>query len=159
MQKYLLILISFLFISTTLIAEDEVLVKKVVYDLKTGNLKRLERNLLSGIVAHTNYYEGKLQELEIKVVIHGDAYKFFMSDLNNTTYNSQKDLLETKDTLAKRLNSLVINYGVEFFVCQVGVKSRKLNPKAFYPFISMVTNASVALIDAQYNGFAYLPLH
>ena len=59
MQKYLLILISFLFISTTLIAEDEVLVKKVVYDLKTGNLKRLERNLLSGIVAHTNYYEGK----------------------------------------------------------------------------------------------------
>ena len=151
-KNFLLILLLSLLLSAT---ESEPIVKKVVYDLTTGDLKKLEKNLLSGIVAHKNHYEGKLQELEVRVVIHGDSYKFFMSDLNGTNYNSQKDLVEVKEKLSKRLESLAKNYGVEFFVCEVGVKSRKLNSKAFYPFVEMVVNASVALIDAQYEGFGY----
>jgi intracellular sulfur oxidation DsrE/DsrF family protein len=154
-KNFLLILLLSLLLSAT---ESEPIVKKVVYDLTTGDLKKLEKNLLSGIVAHKNHYEGKLQELEVRVVIHGDSYKFFMSDLNGTAYSSQKDLVKAKEELGKRLESLAKNYGVEFLVCEVGVKSRKLNPKAFYPFVEMVVNASVALIDAQYEGFGYLGL-
>jgi len=90
------------------------------------------------------------------VVIHGDAYKFFMKDLNNTAYKYQKALVSKQKELEKRLSSLAKQYDVKFFVCEVGVKSRNLNPKAFYPFVSMVHNAGIGLIDAQNDGYAYL---
>jgi intracellular sulfur oxidation DsrE/DsrF family protein len=123
--------------------------QKVVYDLTTSDINRLQDRLISGIVAHTNHYNDNLQELEVKVIIHGGAYKFFMKDKNPT-----KEEID----LSKRLKSLVKQYDVKFYVCEVGIMQRKLNKKAFYPFISMVKNAAIGLIDAQNEGYAYLPL-
>ena len=147
-------------ISMPLIADDdeETIIKKVVYDLKSGKQKKIERTLLSGIVTHINHYEGEFQELEVRVVVHGDAYKFFLKDLNGTKYSSEKELVKTKDKLGQRLKSLAKNYGVKFFVCEVGAKGNKLKPKDFYSFVTMVPNSAIGLIDAQFEGFAYLPL-
>lgn len=138
-------------------AEEEV-VKKVVYNLTTGDINEIERRLISGIIAHTTYYQNKLEELEVQVVIHGDAYKFFMKDLNNTAYAYQPKLVEKRVDLEKRLGTLAKQYDVKFLVCDSGVVSRKLNKKAFYPFVSMVHNAAVGLIDAQNDGYAYLAI-
>ena len=151
-----LIMIALLGLST--IKADEEVVKKVVYNLTTGDINKLERNLIGGIITHTTYYQSKLEELEVRVVIHGDAYKFFMKDLNNTAYAYQPKLLAKKSDLQKRLSTLSKQYDVKFLVCEAGVKSRKLNKKAFYPFVSMVANAAIGLIDAQNEGYAYLEI-
>jgi len=139
------------------VAEEEV-VKKVVYDLTTGEIQRFETGLLSGIVAHKTYYHSKLEELDVRVVVHGRAYKFFMQDLNNTAFAFEKSLVAKKEALGKRLKTLARQYGVHFQVCLAGVKHRDLDTKAFYPFVTFVHNAAVGLIDAQNEGYAYLPL-
>ncbi len=149
-----LIMITILGIST--LQSDEEIVKKVVYNLTTGDMKQLERRLIGGIISHTTYYQSKLEELDVKVIIHGDSYKFFMKDLNNTAYAYQPKLVKAQKDLGKRLGTLANQYGVTFYVCEAGVKNRKLNKKAFYPFVSMVHNAAVGLIDAQNEGYAYL---
>jgi len=160
MQKIAAIIgmIILLCISTLEASEQEQTSKKVVYNLTTGDITRLENSLIGGIISHTTYYQSKLQELEVRVIIHGDAYKFFMKDLNNTAYAYQPNLVEKKPTLEKRLSSLAKQYNVTFFVCEIGAKHRKLKKKAFYPFVSMVHNAAIGLIDAQNDGFAYLDI-
>ena len=155
MNKFMKLIMIVLLSVSALVADEEV-VKKVVYNLKTGDIKQLERRLIGGIIAHTTYYQNKLEELEVRVIIHGDAYKFFMKDLNGTAYAYQPKLVEKKSDLEKRLGTLSKQYGVEFLVCESGVVSRKLNKKAFYPFVSMVHNAAIGLIDAQNDGYAYL---
>jgi len=149
-----LLMVALLSVGT--LQADEEVVKKVVYNLTTGDIHQIERRLIGGIIAHTTYYQNKLEELEVQVVIHGDAYKFFMKDLNNTAYAYQPNLVAKREELGKRLGSLAKQYGVEFLVCESGVISRKLNKKAFYPFVSMVHNAAIGLIDAQNDGYAYL---
>lgn len=155
MNRFMKLIMIGLLTVSTLVADEEV-VKKVVYNLTTGDIKQLERRLIGGIIAHTTYYQNKLEELEVRVIIHGDAYKFFMKDLNNTAYAYQPKLVEKKEALGKRLGTLSKQYGVKFLVCEAGVVSRKLNKKAFYPFVSMVHNAAIGLIDAQNEGYAYL---
>ncbi len=157
-MKKILQIIMITILSMSAAQSDEEVVKKVVYNLTTGDVKQLERRLIGGIIAHTTYYQNKLEELEVRVIIHGDSYKFFMKDLNNTAYAYQPDLVAKKSDLQKRLGSLSKQYNVKFFVCEVGVKNRKLNPKAFYPFVSMVHNAAIGLIDAQNEGYAYLAI-
>jgi intracellular sulfur oxidation DsrE/DsrF family protein len=138
--------------------ETEEKSKKVVYNLTTGDITHLEKSLIGGIISHTTYYQSKLQELEVRVIIHGDAYKFFMKDLNNTAYAYQPNLIAKKSSLEKRLTTLAKQYNVTFFVCEIGATHRKLNKKAFYPFVSMVHNAAIGLIDAQNDGYAYLAI-
>ena len=156
MKKFFSIVLL-LFGAVSLFAEEEV-VKQVVYDLTTGDLKRFETRLLSGIVAHKTYYHSKLEELDVIVVVHGDAYKFFMKDLRHTPYVREQNLLAAQKALGKRVTTLATQYGVKFLVCKIGTVERGLEPKAFYPFVRFVHNAAIALIDAQDSGYAYLPL-
>jgi len=157
MKKIFDILVLIALSLSTLQSDDEV-VKKVVYNLSTGDINKIERLLIKGIVAHKTYYQNKLEELDVRVVIHGDSYKFFMKDFNNTAYAYQPKLVEKQKEIGVRLSSLHKQYGVKFLVCEAGVIKKKLNKKAFYPFISMVHNAAIGLIDAQNEGYAYLSI-
>jgi intracellular sulfur oxidation DsrE/DsrF family protein len=162
LSRTIIFLSIYLFFTTSLLStelDSDVVVKKVVYDLKTGDIEKFETRLLGGIVAHTNHYNDKLEELKTIVIIHGNSYKFFMSDLNGTVYSYDEKLQKKKIALSKRIKSLVKQYDVKFYVCEVGINTKKLNKKSFYPFINMVKNAVVGLIDAQNNGYAYIPLH
>ena len=153
-------LIGLLFLIVTVLgAEDKEVVKKVVYDLTTGDIATFERKVLSGIVAHHDFYQSKLEELKVRVMVHGDAYKFFIKDLHDTPYAKEHALVAKQAEFKKRLKTLAMQYDVKFEVCDVGVRMRKLNKKAFYPFVSFVHSAPVGLIDAQNDGYAYLPLH
>jgi len=152
-RSLLLLLMLFSFMH----AEEEV-VKKVVYDLTTGDIERFQKRLIGGIVTHKNYYHGKLESLDVRVVVHGDAYKFFMHDLNGTVYHFNRRLVKRRVELGKRLKTLAEQYDVKFEVCKAGVRNHHLDPKAFYPFVTFVENAAIGLIDAQNSGYAYLPL-
>ena len=69
MKKLILLISMALFLN----AQDGV--KKLVLDLTTSKIKNIERKVLSGTVKHKNYYESKLEELEVAIVIHGGAYR------------------------------------------------------------------------------------
>ena len=151
MFKILFVLFSLMF---TLFADSSY---KVVYDLTTGDLSKFKQKVLSGIASNKGHYEGKLETLKVAVIVHGDAYKFFIKDLTISPYAKNKKLQAEQEDLAKRLRSLANYYEVEFLICHTGIKHRKIKESNLYSFIKLTPNASIGLIDKQNDGFAYIP--
>ncbi len=140
---FLKTLISFLFIFSSAFAQESS--HKVVYDLTTKDVKVFEKKILQGVVAHKNYYEGKFEELEVAIVIHGGSYKFFLKSMQ------EKDL-------QKRVLSLAHNYHVSFYICKIGLAKRHIKEENVLSFVHIVPNSTIALIDKQNEGFAYIPV-
>lgn len=153
MIKKLILFLSFV----ALLNGDEV-IRKVVFDLTTDNLKTFEKKVISGIAAQKNHYESKLEELEVAVVIHGGAYKFFIDDLATSPFKEDKELLSAKSDLAKRIAAMADTYDVEFLMCASGMKSLKIDPQTLYKFVKLVPNSTIGLIDKQQEGYAYIPI-
>jgi intracellular sulfur oxidation DsrE/DsrF family protein len=141
-----------LLLFSTLFAGDA---KKVVFDLKTGDIRTFERVVFKSVEAHTTHYAGKLQEYKVVFVIHGDAYKFFLKELKGTPYATDPVLLRRTE-FGKRLKALVENYDVTFEVCSFGMKARKLPFEQLYPFVTPIFSATSGLIDWQEKGYAYI---
>lgn len=152
-MKYFLLLTLFL---SFLHAQEDT--KKVVFDLTTADIGVFKQRVLSGIVNQKAYYEGKFQELDVAVVIHGNAYKFFIEDVKKSAYKNDKELIAQQEELKKRIKSLVSNYHVEFLMCSSGMSKINLAKEQIYPFIQFVPNAAIGLIDKQNSGFAYIPI-
>ncbi len=152
MKKFLLLLAFFSFLNA-----DEG-IKKVVFDLTTGDMKVFEKKVLSGIAHQKSYYEGKMEELQVAVVIHGDAYKFFVKDVGNSPFKKDKELQKKSAELAARVSSLADTYDVEFLMCDAGRKSNKIKLENIYDFVKIVPNSTIGLIDKQNAGYAYIPI-
>jgi len=133
-------------------------VQKVIYDLKTSELNKIESRFIKGIVANKNHYESKLQELDVRVIIHGGAYKFFVNDIAQTVFKDDKEAQKIGSELKARLESLSKTYGVKFQMCQAGANSKKLSRENIVSYVEMVPNTTIALIDAQNDGYAYVPV-
>lgn len=131
---------------------------KVVFDLTAGKIQTFERKVLKGIAAHKAHYEGELKELEVAVVIHGGAYKFFLKEPKDSPFNSDKELLKAQPELKKRIAAMADTYEVTFLMCDSGRVSNKLPKEAVYDFVKMVPNAAIGLIDKQHEGFGYIPI-
>jgi len=133
-------------------------IKKVVFDLTTGDVKTLEKKLLSGIAFQKTHYDSKFEEFEVAVVIHGEAYKFFINDLAASPYKDDTKLVAAHADLSKRISSMSEIYNVEFLICAVGMKNRKIEKSTLYDFVQVVATSTVGLIDKQNDGFAYIPI-
>ncbi len=152
-MRVFVILLMFL----SMLKADENTVK-VVFDLTTSNLQAFERKVLSGIAVHKAHYEGKLQELEVAVVIHGGAYKFFVKNTKHPLLQKEKELLKAHDTLSKRIATMADTYDVTFLICHSGMKKKKLDKKDIYDFVEIVPTSTIGLIDKQSEGFTYIPI-
>jgi len=152
-MKVFVILLMFL----GMLQADENTVK-VVFDLTTSDLQAFERKVLSGIAVHKAHYEGKLQDLEVAVVIHGGAYKFFVKDTKHTLLEKENALLEAHGVLSKRITSMSETYDVKFLICNSGMKKKKLERKDIYDFVEIIPTSTIGLIDKQSEGFAYIPI-
>lgn len=150
------IVLLFFTLVSLLLAEDST--KKVVIDLTTGDPKVFETKILSGIVSHKTYFEGKMEELDVAIIIHGGAYKFFVENLKDSPYAKDKVLLAKQKEYAARLKALVDTYGVELYMCDSGRKKHKIDMKVLYPYVKTVVNAAVGLIEKQNDGYAYVPV-
>jgi len=144
-----------LFVTLTLHAQENL---KVVIDLTTGDLHTFEQKILKGVVAHKNHFESQLKELDVAVVIHGNAYKFFVKDPAHSPFKEDADLLKASKTLAKRIATLADTYEVTFLMCRSGMEKKKIGTKEIYDFVSTVPNAGIGLIEKQNEGYAYLPV-
>lgn len=131
---------------------------KVVYDLTTKDLSNFELRILSAAVANKAHYEGSLRELDIAVIIHGGAYKFFVKYPEHSEFKDDKALGSTYKTLAKRIQTLATTYDVQFLVCGSGARKHGLEKKDIYDFVKIIPNASIGLIDKQNEGYAYVPV-
>jgi len=156
MRKYLIYLFLLLSIFIKSYAEEG---EKAVINLTTGDLERFKMYLLSGVANSAEYYKNQLKELNVVVIIHGDAYKFFVKDLENSPYKTDETLRKNQEEISKKLEYLVNNYHVKFQMCEAGMKSKKINPKTLYPFVELIPNAFIGLVDWQNKGYAYIPIH
>ena len=153
MKKLIIILLMGIGIAQ---AQEEV--AKVVYDLTTKELANFELRVLKGIVANKAHYEGSLRELDVAVVIHGGAYRFFTKDPEHSKFKDDKALIETYKTLAKRIESMVKTYDVEFLMCGAAMPKHELKAKDIYSFVKIIPNSTIGLIDKQNEGYAYIPI-
>ena len=150
-------IIIILLLATGLIqAEEES--AKVVYDLTTKDIATFEKKILSAIAVNKTHYEKSLRELDVTVVIHGGAYRFFATDPAKSVYKNDKALLKTYKDLAQRLKTMADTYEVEFLMCGVGMRKNKLKAKDVYSFVEVVPNSTIGLIDKQNEGYAYIPI-
>jgi intracellular sulfur oxidation DsrE/DsrF family protein len=154
MQKLLLtLLIPF----TLLFAQENS--AQVVYDLTTKNIKAFELKILKAIVAKKAHYESKLKELDVTVVIHGGSYRYFTVDPSKTEYKKDKDLLADYTNLKKRIKSMSDTYDVEFLMCGAGMPKHGLKAKDIVPYVKIIPNSTIGLIDRQNEGYAYIPIN
>lgn len=153
MYKILLLLLTSF---TLLLAEDSS--AKVVYDLTTKNIKAFELKILKAIVANKAYYESKLKELDVTVVIHGGAYKYFTQDPSTTEYKNDTALLANYSDLKKRIKTMSDTYDVEFLMCGAGMPKHGLTAKDIVKFVKIIPNSTIGLIDRQNEGYAYIPV-
>lgn len=152
MKKWLL------FLSLSMLLNAQEGLKKVVFDLTLGDQKAFEQKVLIGIVKNNDYYQGNMQELDVAVVIHGDAYKFFIKNLSASVYKKERELITVRESFEKRLKSLVNNYNVKFYICQAGMDHLKIPKENIYDFVTPVATSTIGLIDRQNEGYAYIPI-
>ena len=152
MKKILLLLLTF---SSLMFADSSA---KVVYDLTTQNIKAFEMKILKAIVANKAYYESKLQELDVTVVIHGGSYRYFTENPNTTEYKTDTALLANYGELKKRVKSMSETYDVEFVMCGAGMPKHGLQAKDIVKFVKIIPNSTIGLIDRQNEGYAYIPV-
>jgi len=152
MKKILLLLLT---LSSLILADSSA---KVVYDLTTKNIKDFEMKILKAIVANKAYYESKLKELDVTVVIHGGSYRYFTVDPSKTEYKTDKTLLADYTSLKKRIKIMATTYDVEFLMCGAGMPKHGLKAKDIVKFVKIIPNSTIGLIDRQNEGYAYIPV-
>ena len=152
MKRYLLLIIC----SGVLLFGDDI--HKVVYDLTTSSVKKFEKNILKGVVFNKGLYEKRFEELKVSVVIHGEAYRFFVKNVDTTRFKKDMILHNEFEILKKRIRSLHENYDVEFLMCGAGMSKYHLKPKDIVAFVKIIPNSTIGLIDKQNEGYAYIPV-
>ena len=102
--------------------------------------------------------EEYLKELEVAVVINGGAYRFFVKDLQSSMFKDDKELAKVYADFKKRIATMSDTYEVEFLMCKAAMKRNKLEEKDIVEFVKLVPTSTIALIDKQNEGFAYIPV-
>ena len=152
-MKKIILLLAFVGI---LSANDET--AKLVLDLTTSSVAQFEKHILKGLVVHKTHYQNNLKELEVAVVVHGGAYRFFVKDLQSSMFKDDKELAKVYADFKKRIATMSDTYDVEFLMCKAAMKRNKLQEKDIVEFVKLVPTSTVALIDKQNEGFAYIPV-
>ena len=133
--------------------------KKFMIDLKTGDFETFNKAFLGGVSGTIEYFTSQGDNVEVAVVIHGDAYKFFVQNLGNTTYGLDNSLVAQQETIHQRLQEIVKKYRVHFDICMVGMHKKGILSEDLYPFVTPIKSAVVGLVKWQNDGYAYVPIY
>ena len=149
------VLLGVLLSLTSLMAAEQ----KAVFDLTSGDVAKIEKHLIGTIEGLAAYYKANDIDFKAVVVISGNAYKYFVQDLNNSPFKGKIKVARAQKKLKPMLENLHTKYGVEFDMCKAGMKARNLDKKVLYNYVKTDLNKSVYLIKWQNDGYAYLPVH
>ena len=106
-----------------------------------------------------DYFSAQGVTVEVAVVIHGESYKFFINNLENTQYGLDKSLVEHQEVIRKRLEEIEKKYKIHFEICMVGMHKKGILTEDIYPFVTPIKSAMVGLVKWQNAGFAYIPVY
>ena len=148
----------FLVLTTVSMYATDHHIHKAVFDLTSKNAKVLKDKVVWNIRMISDKMKDQNKTLKSIIVISGDAYKFFIQDLKNSPYNTE-DVRAAQQKLEPILSDLQKNYDVQFHMCSAGMKKRNISPVTLYPYVEHKNNKVHYLIEAQNNGFAYIPFH
>ena len=155
MQSLTRIVAGLLFSFMVLFAAEQ----KAVFDLTTGDAATIEKHLVKNIEGLARYYQANDISFKAVVVISGNAYKYFVHDLEHSPFRDETELTGTQKKLAPLLAKLHREYQVEFDMCRAGRRARNIDMKVLYDYVQSDKNKSVYLIMWQNRGYAYLPVH
>ena len=133
--------------------------KKFVIDLKTGDMDSFNNQLLVGVPGTIDYFTAQGDKVEVAVVVHGESYKFFVENLDNTQYGMDKALAERQDAIRKRLVEIEKKYHIRMEICMNGMHRKGILSEDIYPFVTPIKSAMVGLVKWQNKGYAYVPVH
>lgn len=155
MKKIMRFLLGSLLASSFAFAQQPT--QKVVVDLTTGDAKTITSHFIKGFTHTLESFKQKGSDVDAVVVIHGDAYRFFVQKLERSPYDNDQELKDRQQEFLTGFKMLVEKYHVRFEVCSEGMKARNLNIDIFYSFVYPVPSAQISLIEWQNRGYAYLP--
>ena len=129
---------------------------KLVFDLQTGNSTVIQKKFIDQVKDLEEYYEGRGDKLDVKVLVSGNSYKFFLKSAKNTLYNLDKKFSNKHRYIQKELAYLDSMYNVEFDICEKGFLNRKLNRDNLLEFLEIEHSHNTGLI--KWQGKAYVVL-
>jgi intracellular sulfur oxidation DsrE/DsrF family protein len=132
---------------------------KVVYDLTSNDIQKIKKHLIHSVEAVSEYYQSEKKEFKAIVVISGDAYQFFVEDLKNSPYADKSELKALQSELKPLFEKLHAEHNVTFNMCETGMDARDIKIETLYKFVNAEMMKSVYLINAQNDGYAYMPIH
>ena len=131
---------------------------KVVYDLTSGDSTKIEKHFINSVRALSHYYKEENIDFKVIVVISGDAYKYFVNDLKHSPYADDKGVASVQEKFKYRL-AMLNEQGVTFNMCANGMRARGIHKETLYKYVHADVMKSIYLIEAQNDGYAYLPIH
>ncbi len=117
--------------------------QRVLYDLTTGNEKKL-KNILDRVGFIYKTYNSDSLDSSIVIIIHGESIPFF--SISNSAG------LE----VMRRAYSLTVGTSIEFRLCQASAKVQGYKPKDIHGFVKMVPMADAEIVKLQKHGYAYM---
>jgi len=151
-------LILGLFLFSGLAIAETTEVRKVVFDLTSGDSERIESRIVGNIKYLTKHYNKLGIEFKAVVVISGDSYKYFIKDLDNSPFKGDAKLAKAQKVLAPLFQELADKYNVRFDMCGGGMRARDIKAESLYEYVHTDKMKYIYLIDWQNLGYAYLAI-
>ncbi len=129
---------------------------KVVYHVDFKDPTRYSATLTS-INNILNFYDSQLMEAEVHLVFVGYGLRFTTNDaLKGTPYEADQQLIERRNELKGRLQSLIRVRGVKVELCDKTRDEVGLPQSKVYKGIQFVPSGVAQIAILQSEGFAYL---
>ncbi len=129
---------------------------KVVYHVDFKDTTRYSATLTS-INNILSYYESELMEAEVHLVFVGFGIKFTTNNyLKGTPFEADKVLLERRDELKGRLQTLMKMHDVQVHLCDKTRTEVNLPKEEIFEGIQFVPSGVAKIAILQGDNFAYL---
>jgi len=123
-----------------------------LYHCDFGDPVRFEQ-MLTNIANHYSAYDADPFALQLAIVAHGAGVKFFLKDLDGTSWAGDTEAMKPFD----RVEALSKN-GLKIYLCDITFQRNKIDKAKArdVAFSSFVPSGVAAVAALQAKGFAYL---
>ncbi|RLJ70170.1 hypothetical protein BCF55_0434 [Hydrogenivirga caldilitoris] len=108
--------------------------------------------MLDNVRNHLSAYDFDPFRIKLVLVANGVGVKFFMKTHKGTRWEKEKvDLKRARERLA-----YLAQFEVEFYICDITIRSLKLKYENFFEFVKIVPSGVASVGRLQTNGFGYI---
>ncbi len=108
--------------------------------------------MLTNMRNHLSAYDFDPFRIKLILVANGVGVKFFMKTHKGTKWEKEKiDLKRAEERL-----SYLSQFEVEFYICDITIRSLKLKYENFFDFVKIVPSGVGSVGRLQTNGFGYI---